>query len=110
MRIHLIRKETIESFVIQHARSRSIFNEWLVKIKYADWEIPSDIKSTFPSADLLGRGTSRVVFDVGGNKYRVIVKYAFGDRNVHLFVCWIGTHAEYNKLCDSMSQYHINNH
>lgn len=110
MRIHLIRKESIEAFVLQHASSRSFFNEWLVKIKYADWGIPSDIKSTFPSADLLGKGTNRVVFDIGGNNYRLIVKYVFGDRQVHLFVCWIGTHAEYDKLCEIRMQYHLNNY
>lgn len=57
---------------------------------------------------MLGNGTSRVVFDIGGNHYRLIASYAFGERQVHLFVCWIGTHAEYTKLCAKNQQYTIN--
>lgn len=107
MKVHLIRKETIEEFARQNAQSRSSFSEWISKIKYADWEYPADIQATFPSTDLLGKGSNRAVFDIGGNNYRLIGKYAFGDKQVHLFVCWIGTHAEYDKLCDSNKQFTV---
>ncbi|MBX2922772.1 MAG: type II toxin-antitoxin system HigB family toxin [Chitinophagaceae bacterium] len=56
------------------------------------------------------RGSNRAVFDIGGNKYRMIAKYAFGDRHVHLFICWIGTHAAYDKLCNAGEQYNISNY
>ncbi|HMR83408.1 MAG TPA: type II toxin-antitoxin system HigB family toxin [Niabella sp.] len=105
MKIHLIRKETIERFVRSNAQSRASFSEWLAKVKYGDWNAPADILSTFPAADLLGNGSNRVVFDIGGNKYRMIGKYAFGDRQVHLFICWIGTHAQYDRLCTNGEQY-----
>lgn len=110
MKIHLIRRETVDTYKKQNAQSRVSFEEWLVKLKYADWVIPEDIQSTFPSADLLGKGSNRVVFDIGGNKYRLIAKYAFGDTQVHLFICWIGTHAEYDKLCKTGEQYLIHNY
>jgi len=108
MRLHLIRKETIEDFAGHNAQSRTSFTEWLAKIKYADWVKPADIQMTFRSADLLGKGSNRVVFDIGGNNYRMICKYAFGDKLVHLFICWIGTHAAYDKLCDDNEQYTVN--
>ena len=108
MTIHLIRKDTIELYSIQNAQSRDAFEEWMSKLKNADWETSSDMKSTFPSVDLLGNGSSRAVFDIGGNKYRLIGKYAFGEKQVHLFICWIGTHAEYDKLCKMNDQYTIN--
>ncbi|MFW2475847.1 MAG: type II toxin-antitoxin system HigB family toxin [Sediminibacterium sp.] len=110
MKIHLIRRETIECYKNENALSRISFDEWLYKLKFADWVIPEDIKCSFGSADLLGKGTSRVVFDIGGNKYRLIAKYAFGDTQVHLFICWIGTHAEYDKLCKAGEQYIISNY
>lgn len=72
---------------------------WLWVIKRVDWNSPEDILSTFNSADLLGNGTNRVVFNIGGNNYRMICHYVFGEKQAHLFVCWIGTHAEYDKLC-----------
>jgi mRNA interferase HigB len=40
----------------------------------------------------------------------MICKYRFGDRHVHLFICWIGTHAEYDQLCDNNEQFTIANY
>lgn len=108
MKVHLIKEKTIRLYALQNSRSRSSFEDWLSKIRRADWEIPADIKSTYPAADLLGKGSSRVVFDIGGNTYRMICKYGFGEMEVHLFVCWIGTHAEYDKLCKEERQYTVN--
>jgi mRNA interferase HigB len=105
MKVHLIKRQTIEEFVLQHARSRTSFADWLEKIKRADWKEPGDIKRTFNSADLMGKGSNRVVFDIAGNNYRMICKHAFGDKQVHLFVCWIGSHAEYTTLCDKNEQF-----
>ena len=107
MRVHLIRKETIEDFVREHSNSRSSFQDWLTKLKQADWEQPVDIKATFNAADLLGNGTNRVVFDIGGNNYRVICKYWFGGSRIHLYVKWIGTHAAYNKICKENTQFNV---
>ena len=108
MRVHLIKKQSIEQFFTRTARSRSSFGNWLTTIRFADWNKPEDIRKTFGTADLLGNGSERVVFDLGGNKYRMMCKYSFGERQVHLFVCWIGTHADYDKLCADSQQYIIN--
>ena len=110
MRVHLIRKETIESYISVNARSRPSFNEFLQKLKHADWERPNDMKATFNTADLLGKGSNRVAFNVGGNAYRMICTYAFGARQVHLFIAWIGNHAEYSSLCSFQMQYTISNY
>ncbi len=59
MKVHLIRKETIEGFAGQNAQSRDSFEEWLTKIRYADWDKPGDIATTFPGADLLGKSSHR---------------------------------------------------
>jgi mRNA interferase HigB len=107
MKVHLIKKQTIEDYVVGQARSRSSFAVWLTALKNADWNEPGDIKRTFGSADLLGAGSNRVIFDVGGNNYRMICKYAFGEKQVHLFVLWIGTHTEYDQLCKKDGQYTV---
>ena len=72
-----------------------------------NWETANDKITSFPTADLLGKGTNRVIFNVGGNKYRILCKYQFGKNMVHLFVLWIGIHAEYDKLCAEGKQYTI---
>ena len=110
MKINLIRKETIERYAVGNPGSRSPFSDWLTKLKYADWKMPTDIQSTFGTADLLGKSSNRVVFNIGGNNYRMICKYAFGDRQVHLFVCWIGSHGEYDVLCDDEEQYTVSDY
>ena len=107
MRVHLIKRQAIEAYVADHAASKRSFEYWVTAIKYADWETPEDIQQTFGTADLLGGGYDRVVFDIGGNNYRLICKYHFGNTKVHLFVCWIGTHAAYDELCGHGEQYTI---
>jgi len=108
MRVHLIKKQSIEDYIKDNSQSRVAFSIWNAIIKDADWVEPSSIIQTFSSADILGNGSERVVFNIGGNKYRMICKYYFGQNKVHLFIKWIGTHAEYTKLCDKGQQYEIN--
>ena len=108
MQVHLVKKQTIQNYVISHASGKSSFEKWMTVIKYADWKIPEDIRRTYGSADLLGKGSDRVVFDIGGNNYRMICKYYFSGTMAHLFVCWIGTHAEYDDLCKSGQQFIVN--
>ena len=108
MKVHLIKKQTIEDYAIANARSRVSFERWLSIVKQANWNEPGDITGTFGNADILGNATNRVVFNIGGNNYRMICKYAFGQNKVHLFVCWIGTHAEYDRLCETNRQYTVN--
>ena len=99
MHVHLIRKQPVAAFVLANAPARSLFTNWLAVLKAANWLTPADILATFGSADLLGNGSNRVVFNVGGNAYRVICHYVFGAQQVHLFIRWLGTHAGYTRLC-----------
>jgi mRNA interferase HigB len=99
MRVKLIRNAGIEDYIRNHASSRSPLDTFRHILKYADWEIPEDIASTFGKKyDLVCNG-NRIVFDVGGGKYRVICGIAFRKKNVFLYLKFIGTHAEYDKLC-----------
>lgn len=107
MKVHLIKRLTIDDFVKKNSQSELPFINWLTAIKFADWDKPQDILETFGSADLLGNGSSRVVFNIGGNKYRLICQYAFGEKEVHLYVCWIGTHSAYDRLCSKELQYDV---
>lgn len=108
MRVRLIKRKSIDDFALQNARSRSSFSRWLTSLKHADWMVPGDISATFGSADLLGGGSNRAVFDIAGNNYRMICKYHFGVTMVHLYIKWIGTHAEYTELCENNEQYTVN--
>jgi mRNA interferase HigB len=67
---------------------------WIVVTRAAKWLKPTDVKLTFNSADIL-KG-SRVVFDIGGNKFRLVavINYPVGV----VFIRFIGTHKEYDKI------------
>ena len=108
MKVHLIKEKSIRNFVLDNARSKNSFEDWLSKLKRADWKNPSDIIATYGTADVFGNNSDRVVFNIGGNNYRLIAQYVFGKTEVHLFICWIGTHAEYDKICSANRQYTIN--
>lgn len=100
MKVRLLRKDTIKDFAREHANGEIHFNNFLEHLKYADWVRAEDITFTI-NGNLLGNGSDRVVFDLGGNgknAFRVICKYAFGRKLVRLYVLWMGTHEEYNAL------------
>lgn len=107
MRVRLVTKTTIEKYIAGNIQSRTSFESWLESLRDAEWDTPHDIKNTFNSADMLGKGSKRVVFNIGGNKYRMICHYHFGLYKVRLFVKWIGSHAAYMKLCKSGKQYNV---
>ena len=104
----MVKKKTIAQYQDANASSRSSFDQWIDKLRSADWETANDIKATYGSADLIGKSSKRVVFNIGGNNYRMICKYHFGESYVHLFINWIGTHSEYNNVCKDELQYTIN--
>jgi len=110
MRVHLLAKNTIEKYIASNIQSRSPFKSWLASLIDADWDTPQDILSTFNSADILGKGSQRVVFNIGGNNYRMICQYYFGKRKVSLFINWIGKHSEYSALCNFGKQFTIDDY
>jgi mRNA interferase HigB len=108
MKVRLLRPDTVEEFAEDHANGASLFKGWLKTIREADWDEPNDIRLSTKS-NLLGNGSTRVVFDIGGNgpnSYRIICEYLFGCqyknsvKKVHLYVNWIGTHEKYNDLTE----------
>jgi len=108
MKVHLIKKQTLEDFAAVRPTSKASLEDWLEKLKQADWNQPGDMKNTFNTADLLGKGSNRVIFNISGNNFRMICKYHFGNKQVHLLVCWMGTHSEYDNICKQGLQYNIN--
>ena len=76
-------------------KDKTIFDRWCKSVEQACWMKHSDVTATFRSADRVGR---RVVFDVGGNKYRVIadIKYK-KSKPAWVYVKHVLTHKEYDK-------------
>ena len=96
MKVHLIKKQTIEDYVKANAQSRVPFEIWFSIIRRIEWNEPNDIISTFNSADILGNGSERVVFNIGGNKFRLILSMDYGRQAC--YVKFIGTHRAYDAI------------
>lgn len=107
MKVHLIKELTILDYISKQPHSATYFKQWLIALSKVRWRIPSDIVDSFNHADILGKGSNRVVFNVGGNKYRIICSYFIGSKRFHLFINWIGTHSEYDILCKNGNQYTV---
>ncbi len=105
MKVHVIKWLSLEEFVLKHARSKVSFEKFRESIKKAVWNTINDVQKTFGTADLISN--NRMVFNIGGNNYRMICGIWFGPKMVHLYIKWMGTHAEYSKLCQQNLQYTI---
>lgn len=67
---------------------------WYAEAKEAEWESPNDIKDQFHTASVVGK--NRVVFNIKGNKYRLIVAIKYNFKIV--YIRFVGTHKEYDAV------------
>jgi len=75
---------------------------WLEEAAKADWKSPQDIKSHYGNASICAN--NRVVFNIGGNKYRLVVEIQYQAGIA--WVKFVGTHAEYDKInVDTINEY-----
>lgn len=78
----------------QQRDSEEPLKAWLEEAKKANWTTPQEIKDQYGSASFVGN--NRVVFNIKGNDYRLIVAIAY--RLQVVYVKFIGTHTEYDKV------------
>lgn len=81
-------------FYKKHPQAAEPLKAWTQEAKRTRWKNTHDIKKFYRDADILP--DNRVVFNVGGNKFRLIVKINYNCSVV--YVKFIGTHAEYDKI------------
>ena len=92
--MRVIAKKTLRNFWEKHADAKPQLESWYNEAKKAKWKSPNEIKKEYPSASIIT--DSRMVFNIKGNHYRLIVKlnYDYGM----VWIRFIGTHAEYDKV------------
>lgn len=90
----VISKGMLRDFGEEHPDVIDALNDWYFLIKSADWGTPGDIRQMFNSADYVGN--DRFVFNIKGNRYRLVAMIFFDIRTV--FIRFVGTHAEYDKV------------
>jgi mRNA interferase HigB len=92
--MRIISRKTLKDFWQTHANAAEPLKAWFHEAKAADWKTFRDIKERYRSADVLPG--NRVVFNIKGNTYRLVVKIHYNTCVV--YIRFVGTHADYDKI------------
>lgn len=92
--MRIISRKKLREFWKQHPDTQQPLQAWYADVKQANWKSPIDIKNIYRNASIVA--TNRVVFNIKGNKYRLVaaVQYEYGI----VYIRFIGTHKEYDKI------------
>ena len=90
----IIAKKTLREFWKKHVDAEQYLKTWYQTAKNSKWSSPNDVKNTYVNASVLKN--ERVVFNIKGNSYRLIVKFNY--KRQWAFIRFVGTHADYDKI------------
>ena len=90
----IISKTKIINFFETEIRAKESLLKWYNIVLNSDWDDFNSIKATFKSADYIGN--DRFVFNISGNKYRLVAMIHFSKRTV--YIRFVGTHKQYEKV------------
>ena len=90
----VLARSTLRSFWARHRTAEQPLRAWYHEARKAGWRRFGDIKAQYRHADVVAG--DRVIFNIGGNTYRLVVAVDYARQT--LFIRFIGTHAEYDKI------------
>jgi len=92
--VRVIARKTLREFWERHTDAQQPLQAWYADVKHAIWKRPSDIKGVYRNASFIAN--NRVVFNIKGNKYRIVVVIHYEHSIV--YIRFVGTHREYDKI------------
>lgn len=92
--MRIITKRTLREFWERHPNARASLEDWYRVARRSDWNTPDQVKIRYPSASIIA--DNRVVFNIKGNDYRLVVRINYRRRAV--YIRFVGTHAEYDRI------------
>lgn len=98
--MRIISRGTLRSFIEsldgrpEQAAVKGALDAWFAEVSHADWKSSADIKQRYASASIVN--AERVVFNIKGNDYRLVVAVDF-KRSI-VWIKWLGTHRAYDKI------------
>ncbi len=90
----IITKAKFINFYEVEPRAKESLLKWYHEVLLSDWQDFHSIKQTFNSVDSVGN--DRFVFNIAGNKYRIVTMIHFSTRTIYLK--FVGTHKQYDKI------------
>ena len=92
--MRVISRRMLREFWEQHPDARRALETWYADVERANWQSPADIKAVYRNASFLAE--NRVVFNIKGNLYRIIVVVIYKKGIV--YIRFVGTHAAYDRI------------
>jgi mRNA interferase HigB len=98
--VRIIARKTLRDFVESlrgnkdQKAVKSALDSWFHEVQGSGWHTPADVAASYANASIVGN--DRVVFNIKGNAYRLVV--AVDYRRQIVFIKWLGTHADYDKI------------
>jgi len=92
--VNVVSIKRLQEFWARHPKAKPSLSGWYKIVKAAEWTSPQDIRDQFNSVDFVS--DNRVIFDVGGNNYRVVARVSYTYKQV--LVKFVGTHKEYDDI------------
>jgi mRNA interferase HigB len=94
MPMQIIALRTLRAFWTLHPQAEQPLKSWFSAVKKAEWQSPADVKAMYRSADFVA--DNRVIFNIGGNKYRLVVHVSYEFRRV--LIKFVGIHSDYDNI------------
>jgi mRNA interferase HigB len=93
--MNVVALRTLKEFWAREPRSKTPLQAWYDVARKARWTTPAEIKAAFgTNVDFVA--DNRVIFDLGGNKYRLVVRVSYKFKQV--MIKFVGTHGEYDRI------------
>lgn len=92
--MRVIAKSTLRAFWEKHGDAEVPLKTWYKIVERADWKDTHEVKKVYADASVIGN--NRVVFNIKGNRYRIVVYVIFKLRKV--FIRFVGSHQQYDKI------------
>jgi len=91
---NVLTKRRLKEFQNEYPEAKKSIEAWTAEVQKADWNSHNELKEQFGSASIINN--LRVVFNIKGNKYRLVVDILY--KNKFVYVVWFGTHKQYDKI------------
>ncbi|MBN2348464.1 MAG: type II toxin-antitoxin system HigB family toxin [Bacteroidales bacterium] len=94
--MRIIKEKTLKEYcnLSKYKQAAESLKAWIYEVKYSFWDNANELKTKYRNASIIS--SKRVVFNIKGNDYRLIVDIEYKLKIV--FIVWFGTHEEYDKI------------
>jgi mRNA interferase HigB len=100
---NIIKTATLNIYRLSYPEADEALKKWYYDLKTSSFKNANELKEVYASASILA--DNRVIFNICGNKYRLIVRINYQYRAI--MIKWFGTHKEYDKIDASTVQFEL---